>query len=60
MRTDGVQNSGLPAKMETDKLKAQNNATIFGIGVGSQVDKREIDKWCAQATASLPAGRSHS
>jgi len=50
--TDGVQNSGLPAKMETDKLKAQNNATIFGIGVGSQVDKREIDKWVSTPASS--------
>jgi len=50
--TDGIQNQGLPAKMETDKLKSANNATIFGIGVGGGVDKREIDKWVSTPTSS--------
>ena len=48
--TDGVQNEGLPAKQIADQLKA-SNTTIFGIGVGRGVDKREIEQW---VTAPAP------
>lgn len=44
--TDGIQNEGPPAKQVTDQLKSQEHAEIFGIGVGSAVDKREIESWC--------------
>jgi len=42
--TDGNQNEGFPAKAESDKLKA-SGVTIFGIGVGNQIDKRKIEEW---------------
>ena len=42
--TDGNQNEGFPAKGESDKLKA-SGVTIFGIGVGNQIDKRKIEEW---------------
>jgi len=42
--TDGDQNQGLPAKLASDELK-KNGVEIFGIGVGSQIDKAELEKW---------------
>ena len=44
--TDGVQNQGQPAKQVSDALKAEN-VTVFGVGVGSQVQPSEIKSWCS-------------
>ena len=42
--TDGNQNQGLPAKFASDDLK-KSGVQIFGIGVGSQIDQSELEKW---------------
>jgi len=42
--TDGAQNMGLPAKKPADQLK-QAGVQIFGVGVGLQIDKPELQSW---------------
>jgi len=49
--TDGVQNMGPPAKVPADALKA-SGVQIFGVGVGSGADPREIKEWCSCKTST--------
>ena len=49
--TDGIQNSGRPAKIMSDALQAEG-AQVFGIGVGSQIDQKELQSWCSQPLSS--------
>jgi hypothetical protein len=49
--TDGKQNRGQPASIESDALKAEG-AQVFGIGVGSGVDVSEIESWVTAPAAS--------
>ena len=42
--TDGDQNDGRPAVVAARELKAEN-ATIFGVGVGSSVNTQKLEQW---------------
>jgi len=50
--TDGKQNQGRPASIVADDLKANDKATIFGIGVGPSIDERELQSWCSTPLSS--------
>jgi hypothetical protein len=50
--TDGKQNQGLPASVIANDLKTTDKATIFGIGVGPDVDEPELQSWCSLPLSS--------